>query len=156
VEVKEADEGGFDALQDGLVAQGGGDMGFSHAGRSDEDEVDRFLEPVGVEELEDFILRYFGIEGPVKGGQEFLPFDAGHAQEVFDSFEFSFFLFFLEEPEEEGLVGGGEAFQGGEEAEGFPQISQGGHSLSDPSFRSRCRGVSDPGDGRAAAGIRKA
>jgi len=131
-------------------------MGFAHAGRADEDEVDGFSKPVGVEELEDFIFRYFGIEGPVEGGQELHPFDAGHAKKMFDPFQFPFFLFFPEEAKEKGLVGRREVLHGGKETEQFPEISQRSHSLLNPFPRSRFRGAWGSGDTRADPDNRKA
>ena len=75
------------------MAEGGGDMGFAHSGRSDEDQVGRFFKPLGVEKLQDFVPGDFGVEGPVEVPEEFDPFDSGLAQEMFDSFLFPQLLF---------------------------------------------------------------
>ena len=79
IQVKEGEKNGLAAFQDGLMAQGCSDVGFAHSGRSDDHEVGRFFQPLGVEELQDFIPGDFGVEGPVEVFEEFDSFDAGLA-----------------------------------------------------------------------------
>ena len=68
------------------MAEGGSDMGFAHAGRSDDDQVGRFFEPLGVKEFQDFIPGDFRIKGPVELFEEFDSFDPGLTQQMLDSF----------------------------------------------------------------------
>jgi hypothetical protein len=97
-------------------------MGFAHPGRSDEDQVGRFLELLGVEKLQDFIPGDFGIKGPVKVFEELNPFDAGLTEEVFDPVFLPQFVFLGEEALQERLFGFGEVLGVGAEFKMFPQV----------------------------------
>ncbi len=79
IQVKEGEKNCLAAFKDGLMAQGCSDVSFAHSGWSDDHEVGRFFQPLGVEELQDFIPGDFGVEGPVEVFEEFDSFDAGLA-----------------------------------------------------------------------------
>jgi hypothetical protein len=72
-------------------------MGFAHPRRSDEDQVGRFLEPLSVQKLQDFIPGGFWVEGPIEVFEEFNPLDPGLAKEMFNPIFFPQFLFLGEE-----------------------------------------------------------
>lgn len=95
-QVKERQEKGLMALEDGLMAEGGGDMGFADPGGADEDQVCRFLEPLGLGKLQEFVPGDFGVEDPVEVLEPFDPFDPGQAQEAGDAFLFPSLRFFGE------------------------------------------------------------
>jgi len=63
---KKEKKDGLEAFENGFIAQGGGDVGFAHAGRSDDDQVGRFFEPLGGKELQDFLLGIFGLKAQSK------------------------------------------------------------------------------------------
>ena len=70
------------------MADGRGQMGFTDPGRTDEDEVRGFFEPVRMKKLHDFVPWDFGVEGPVKVLKELDPFDPGGTHQVLDSLSF--------------------------------------------------------------------
>jgi len=72
-EIKEAEEDGLVTLEDGLIAEGGGQMGFAHPCGADENEVGGLLQPLSVKELHDLLSGDLGVESPVKVAE---PFDA--------------------------------------------------------------------------------
>ena len=75
-EVKQTEKDGLMALQDGLIAEGGGQMGFADPRRADEDDVGGLFEPLGVNQLHDLVFGDLGIKGPVELTE---PFDAFHS-----------------------------------------------------------------------------
>jgi hypothetical protein len=87
-EVKERKEKGLLALEDGLMTEGGGEMGFTDAGRADQDQVGGFFQPLGMDKFQEFIPGDFGVEGPVEVLEPLDSFDAGVAQEAGDAFLF--------------------------------------------------------------------
>ncbi len=97
MKIKQGEEHGLAALENGFMAEGGGDMGFADAGGADDHQVARFFEPLDLAKLDNFVPGDFGVEGPVKVFEEFDSFDPGLAQEMFDPFFLSQFLFFGEE-----------------------------------------------------------
>ncbi len=96
-EIKERDKDGLIAFQDGIMADGRGKVGFTDPGRTDEDEVGGFFEPVGVKELHDLIPWDFGVKGPIKVLKELDPFDSGGSHQVLDSLFLPELILFLEE-----------------------------------------------------------
>ena len=121
-EVKESDKYSLMASEDGLMAKGGGDMTFSHSGCTDENEVGRFLEEVGVKKLHDLISGDFRVEGPVEIAEEFDPADSRHLQQIGDSFFLSGFVFLREESFKESSFLFGEAFQILKKTKMFPKF----------------------------------
>ena len=97
-------------------------MGFAHSRRSDEDEVRRFSEELGVEKLQDFIPGDFGVKGPIKLFEEFNPLDAGLAKEMFDPFFLPQFLFFGEKALQKRSFRVGEILGVGEKLKISPQF----------------------------------
>jgi hypothetical protein len=97
-------------------------MGFAHPSRSDEDEVRRFFEELGVQKLQDFIPRDFGVKGPVKLFEEFNSLDAGLAKEVFDSLFLPQLLFLGEKALQKRSFRVGEILGIGEEFKISPQF----------------------------------
>jgi hypothetical protein len=97
-------------------------MGFAHPGRPDEDQVGRFLEPLGVEKLQDFIPGDFGVKGPIKLFKEFDPLYAGLAEEMFNPIFLPQFLFLGEEALQERFFRFGEVLGVGAEFKLCPQI----------------------------------
>ena len=87
----------MDAIGEGVVAEGGGEVGFADAGGTDEDEVGGGFEESGVEVVEEFIAGGFWVEGPVEVGEELDAFDAGLIHEVLDALGLSFLIFGGEE-----------------------------------------------------------
>ena len=87
-EIKEAEKDGWVTLEDRLITEGVGQMGFTHSRRTDQDEIGGLFEPLGVNKLHDLILGDFGIKGPVEVTEPFDPFHAGLAHQVFDAFVF--------------------------------------------------------------------
>jgi hypothetical protein len=104
------------------MAQGGSDMGFAHSGRSDEDQVGRFFEPLGVEKLQDFIPGDSGVKVPVKLFEEFDPLDARLAKEMFNPVFLPQFLFLGEEALEKRFFRFGKVLGVGAEFKLFPQV----------------------------------
>gem|GEM_PF-5670170 len=91
IQVQESGKNRLAAFKDGFMAQGGGDMGLAHSGRSDDHQVGRFSGPLGLQKLHDFISGDFGVESPVELFGEFNSFNAGLAQKMFDPFFFRSF-----------------------------------------------------------------
>ena len=96
-EIKERDKDGLIAFQDGIMADGRGKVGFTDPGRTDEDEVGGFFEPVGVKELHDLIPWDFGVKGPIKVLKELDPFDSGGSHQVLDSLLLPELILLIEE-----------------------------------------------------------
>ena len=96
-QIKERDKNGLIAFQDGIMADGRGKVGFTDPGRTDEDEVAGFMEPVGMKKLHDLVSGDFGIKGPVKVLKQFDAFDPGGSHQVLDSFFLPELILFLEE-----------------------------------------------------------
>jgi hypothetical protein len=74
-QIKEAEEDGLMGLENSLIAEGGGQMGFTHPCGPYENEIGGVFEPLGVNKLHDFILGDFGIKGPVELPELFDPFN---------------------------------------------------------------------------------
>jgi hypothetical protein len=87
-EIKEREEDGLMAFEDGFVTKGRGEVRFADAGRADQDEIARSLEPLGLDKLHEFVSGNPGIKRPVEVAQSFDSFDARHAKQVLDSFLF--------------------------------------------------------------------
>ena len=99
--VKEAEKDGLVTLEDGFITEGGGQMGFAHSRRTDQDEIGGLFEPLGVNKLHDLILGDFGIKGPVEVTEPFDAFDPRHTHQVFNAFLFPQTSFIREEAQEE-------------------------------------------------------
>lgn len=96
-EIKERDKDGLIAFKYRVVADGRGKVGFADPGRTDEDEVGGFFEPVGMKELHDLVPRNFGVKGPVKVLKQFDPFDPGGSHQVLDSLFLPELILLMEE-----------------------------------------------------------
>jgi hypothetical protein len=96
-EIEERDKDGLIAFEDGIMADGRGQMGFTDSGRTDEDKVRGFLEPVRMKKLHDLVSGDFGIEGPIEVLKELGPFDAGGTHQVLDSLSLPELILLLEE-----------------------------------------------------------
>jgi len=83
-QVKEAEQDGLVSLKDGFIAESGGQMGFAHPCRADENEIGGLFEPLGMNELHDLIPGDLGIEGPVELTEPFDSFHAGLTHQVFN------------------------------------------------------------------------
>jgi hypothetical protein len=121
-EVKEGDKDGLMASEEGLMAKGGGDMSFSHPGRTYEDQVGGFFEEVGVKKLHDLVSGDFGVESPVEIAKEFDPADSRHLQQIGDSFFLSGFVFLREESFKESSFLFAETFQILKKTKMFPEF----------------------------------
>ena len=87
-EIKEREEDGLMAFEDGFITESRGEVSFAYTGRADEDEIARGLEPLGLDKLHEFVSGDPRVEGPVKVAQSFDPFDSRHTEQVLDSFLF--------------------------------------------------------------------
>jgi len=96
-EIKEAEKDGLVTLEDGFITEGGGQMGFAHSRRTDQNEIGGLFEPLGVNKLHDLILGDFGIKGPVEVTEPFDAFNPGHTHQVFNPFLFPQTSFIREE-----------------------------------------------------------
>jgi hypothetical protein len=119
-EVKERHEKSLMTLEDGLMTKGGGDMGFADTGGADEDQVCGFLEPLGLDKLQEFVSGDLGVERPVEVLESFNPFDTGHAQEAGNAFLFPPLGFLREKRLQKSPLGFRKVFGVGEEFEPFP------------------------------------
>ena len=86
--VKEAEKDGLVALEDRLITEGVGQMGFAHSRRTDQDEIGGLFKPLGVNKLHDLISGDFGIKGPVEVTESFDAFNPRHTHQVFNPFLF--------------------------------------------------------------------
>jgi len=102
---------------------------FADAGRADEDEIARGLEPLGLNKLHEFVSGDPGIKRPVEVAQSFDSFDARHTEQVLDSFLFPELRLLGKETEQEGFFLIGETFDLREQLEEAPEFMQGRHSL---------------------------
>jgi len=84
-ELEEGKEKGLTAFGEGIVTERRGDMGFPHPGRSNEDEVARAVQSLGVHILEDLVPGDLGIELPVEVTEELDPFDSRGGHQVLDA-----------------------------------------------------------------------
>jgi len=66
-------------------------------GRTDEDKVRGFFEPVGMKKLHDLVSGDFGVKGPIKVLKELDPFDPGGTHQVLDSLSLPELILLLEE-----------------------------------------------------------
>ena len=96
-EIEERDKDGLIAFKYRVVADGRGKVGFADPGRTDEDEVGGFFEPVGMKELHDLIPWEFRVKGAVKVLKELDPFDPGGSHQVLDSLFLPELILFMEE-----------------------------------------------------------
>ena len=103
-QIEEREEDGLLSLHYRVIAEGARDMGLAHPRGSDEDEIARLLEPVGLHELHDLLPGYLRVEGPVEVGKKLHPFDPRHPEEVLPSLLFSQPILLGEEPHEERPV----------------------------------------------------
>jgi len=104
------------------MAKGGGDMSLADASGADKHQVAGTLEEVGLEEFHDLLAGDFGVEGPVKVGQEFDPLDTGHFHQIFDSSLLTSLILLLEETLEESSLFFREALWGLKKPEMSPQL----------------------------------
>ena len=107
-------------FQDGLITEGGGQMGFAHPGRTDEDEIGGLLQPLGVQKLHDLVSGDLGVEGPVELTESFDAFNPRHPHQVFNAFLFPEAGFLSEKGEQKGSFLLGEGLRIREKAKEFP------------------------------------
>jgi hypothetical protein len=96
-EIEERDKDGLIAFEDGIMADGRGQMGFTDPSRSDEDKVRGFFEPVRMKKLHDLVSGDFGVKGPIKVLKELNAFDPGGTHQVLDSLSLPELILLLEE-----------------------------------------------------------
>jgi len=65
-EIEDTDKIGRIALEDGLIAKGLGDMGFTDSGIPDEDKILRHIDPIGVFKSQEFLSGHLGIKMPIQ------------------------------------------------------------------------------------------
>jgi len=96
-EIEERDKDSLIAFHDGIMADGRGKVGFTDPGRTDEDEVGGFFEPIGMKKLHDLVPWDFRIKSPVKVLKQFDPFDPGGSHQVLDSLFLPELILLMEE-----------------------------------------------------------
>jgi hypothetical protein len=128
-EIKERDKDGLIAFKDGIMADGRGKVGFTDPGRTNEDEVAGFFEPVGMKELHDFIPWDFGVKGPVKVLKELDPFDPGGSHQVLDSLFLPELILLMKESFQERRFFLGELAWISQQFKHLPEIREARHNL---------------------------
>ena len=121
-EVEEAEEEGLVALEDGLMAEGGREMGLPDSGRTDQDQVGRLLQELRPDVLHDLVAGDLGVERPVEVVEELGAADAGHFQEILDPAALPGSVFFPEEAIEQRPFRFGKGLDTLEQPELFPEF----------------------------------
>jgi hypothetical protein len=127
--IKERDKDGLIAFEDGIVADGRGQMGFTDSGRTDEDKVRGFLEPVRMKKLHDLVPWDFGVEGPIKVLKQFNSFDPGGTHQVLDSLSLPELILLLEESLQQSRFFLGELVGISQQFKRLPEIREAHHNL---------------------------
>lgn len=86
------------------MAEGGGDMRFSHARRADHHQIGGAFEPVGIHKRQNLVPGNLRVKFPVKIRQQLDALHAGHFQEIFDAAIFSSLMLLYKKGMKRGLL----------------------------------------------------